>query len=246
MKKYLIIMALLFVASPVYAANTEGHAWSESLGWFDFSNVTVDDADLSGYAYNDNAGWLVLDEISNDAGDLSGYAWSESVGYFDFNNVSIDDNSFSGYAYNDNTGWLSFEDGTNVTTDWEHRVRRSSGGSRRRVITPTPSPTPTTPAPKPQNPDSSPRNNSVRDLKLGNTGNDVKSLQVILNLIEYTVSNSGPGSVGNETEYFGSLTQQALIRFQKENNVTPAVGYYGPLTRAALFEALISKLLPNN
>jgi hypothetical protein len=242
MKKYLLILALFFVASPAYAANTEGYAWGESLGWFDFSNVTVEDDSLSGYAYNDNSGWLVLDEISNDEGNLSGYAWSESVGYFDFGSVTISDNSFSGYAYNDNTGWLSFEDGTNVTTDWEYRRTTSSGSTRRRVKTSAPPPIPTSAL----TPENIPKDNSVRDLKLGDNDRDVKSLQLILNLIGYTVANSGPGSVGNETEYFGSLTQQALIRFQQENEVSPAVGYYGQLTRAALFEVLISKLLTNN
>jgi peptidoglycan hydrolase-like protein with peptidoglycan-binding domain len=39
------------------------------------------------------------------------------------------------------------------------------------------------------------------------------------------------GSLGNETTLFGPLTQSALIRFQKENNIVPAFGYFGPLTR---------------
>lgn len=34
--------------------------------------------------------------------------------------------------------------------------------------------------------------------------------------------------------YFGRLTQQNVIRFQQEQNITPASGFVGPLTRAAI------------
>lgn len=70
-----------------------------------------------------------------------------------------------------------------------------------------------------------------RDLKLNSIGEDVKALQIYLNTHGYTLTNTGPGSLNNETNYFGSLTRQALIRFQKDNNITPAVGYFGPITR---------------
>ncbi len=73
-----------------------------------------------------------------------------------------------------------------------------------------------------------------RDLKLGMTGEDVKALQVILNRKGYTVATTGAGSVGNETTYFGPATQAAVIKFQSARNITPAAGYVGPLTRAAL------------
>ena len=42
----------------------------------------------------------------------------------------------------------------------------------------------------------------------------------------------GGGSPGNETTMFGGLTRAALIEFQKANGITPAVGYFGPKTRA--------------
>ncbi|TSC87083.1 MAG: DNA topoisomerase IV subunit A [Parcubacteria group bacterium Gr01-1014_8] len=74
----------------------------------------------------------------------------------------------------------------------------------------------------------------TRDLKLGSTGADVKALQVWLNANGYMVSASGPGSVGNETMMFGSATRAALIKFQKAKGITPAAGYFGPKTRAAL------------
>src|SRR3990167_2997665 len=73
----------------------------------------------------------------------------------------------------------------------------------------------------------------VRNLELGMSGADVKALQVYLNTHGYVVSSSGPGSPGNETSKFGGATRAAVIKFQKANGITPAVGYFGPKTRAA-------------
>jgi Putative peptidoglycan binding domain len=71
----------------------------------------------------------------------------------------------------------------------------------------------------------------LKDLKLGMTDPDVKLLQQFLNSHGYAVAQSGAGSLGNETEYFGSLTQKALIKFQIANNIQPSVGYFGIITR---------------
>jgi lysophospholipase L1-like esterase len=60
---------------------------------------------------------------------------------------------------------------------------------------------------------------------------EVKLLQEYLNSHGYTVAVTGAGSSGNETDYFGALTKAALIKFQKANGITPAVGYFGPITR---------------
>lgn len=73
-----------------------------------------------------------------------------------------------------------------------------------------------------------------RDLELGDEGEDVKQLQIYLNQNGFTVANSGVGSAGNETTYFGPATQSALIAFQKARGIYPAAGYFGPLTRAAI------------
>jgi len=75
----------------------------------------------------------------------------------------------------------------------------------------------------------------TRDLTIGSTGADVKALQVFLNSSASTeVAASGAGSPGNETTSFGSLTQAALAKWQAANNVSPAAGYFGPKTRAAV------------
>lgn len=73
----------------------------------------------------------------------------------------------------------------------------------------------------------------ARDLTVGSTGADVKCLQQFLNGHGALVSGSGAGSPGNETSYFGTLTKAALAQWQGTKGIVPAVGYFGPITRAA-------------
>ncbi len=75
---------------------------------------------------------------------------------------------------------------------------------------------------------------SPRNLEMGMTGEDVRMLQKFLNTNGYKVSNAGPGSTGNETSFFGVLTKNALAKFQSANNIFPASGYFGSLTRAKI------------
>lgn len=70
-----------------------------------------------------------------------------------------------------------------------------------------------------------------KDLRLGMVHPDVKRLQQWLNSHDYPVALSGVGSMGHETQTFGNLTKQALIMFQKANNIEPSVGYFGSITR---------------
>ncbi len=72
----------------------------------------------------------------------------------------------------------------------------------------------------------------TRNLTLGSTGADVKALQQFLNAKGFQVAATGAGSPGNETSYFGGLTKAALAKFQAANGISPAVGYFGPITRA--------------
>lgn len=74
----------------------------------------------------------------------------------------------------------------------------------------------------------------LRNLSFGMTGNDVLLLQKFLNNNGFIIATTGPGSQGNETTYFGKATQQAVINFQMTNTISPAVGFVGPLSRAAL------------
>jgi hypothetical protein len=70
----------------------------------------------------------------------------------------------------------------------------------------------------------------TKNLFLGNTDPEVKMLQQFLNIRGYTVTVSGPGSPGKETDYFGNATKSALIKFQINNNINPT-GNFGPITR---------------
>ncbi len=83
----------------------------------------------------------------------------------------------------------------------------------------------------------------LQNLSLGSSGTDVIALQELLNQDPATrVASAGPGSPGNETGYFGPLTQTAVIRFQDKYAsavLTPAGlargnGYVGSYTRAQL------------
>ncbi|MBI2025636.1 peptidoglycan-binding protein [Candidatus Kaiserbacteria bacterium] len=72
------------------------------------------------------------------------------------------------------------------------------------------------------------------NLTVGSLGSEVKALQEYLNANGYVIASSGPGSPGNETTMFGSLTKAAVIKYQKAKGITPAVGYFGAKTRAAV------------
>ena len=72
------------------------------------------------------------------------------------------------------------------------------------------------------------------------TGDDVKELQRLLNKQGFNIASSGLGSLGNETNYFGLLTQTALIKFQTSHNITPAIGYFGPITRTFVNRTQVS------
>ncbi len=78
-------------------------------------------------------------------------------------------------------------------------------------------------------------------LSLGVTGQQVKTLQKLLNSKGYAVATSGNGSSGFETTYFGPATDAAVKRFQcatiqvcSGSPVTNGYGATGPRTRAAL------------
>ena len=73
-----------------------------------------------------------------------------------------------------------------------------------------------------------------RNLTVGMAGNDVRALQVWLNTHGYVLASSGPGSLGSETMTFGGLTRTALAKFQADVGISPAVGYFGPVTRSYL------------
>jgi len=71
-----------------------------------------------------------------------------------------------------------------------------------------------------------------KDLKYGMNDPLVLILQRYLNTHGFVLSATGAGSVGSETDYFGPATRNSLISFQKAKGINPALGYFGPITRA--------------
>ena len=75
-----------------------------------------------------------------------------------------------------------------------------------------------------------------RSLSTGAVGEDVHCLQRYLNWAGFTIASSGPGSPGNETQYFGSLTASAVARWQNAHaavvltplGIISGTGYWGP------------------
>lgn len=81
----------------------------------------------------------------------------------------------------------------------------------------------------------------TRNLTVGSTGNDVMELQKFLNAqagIQVAAAGSA-GSPGMETSYFGPATKAALAQYQAANGISPAVGYFGPITRGHVNSAVV-------
>lgn len=78
-----------------------------------------------------------------------------------------------------------------------------------------------------------------RNLSLGQSGADVANLQSFLVSKGLLVIPTGiaPG-------YFGPLTEQALIQYQLQKGIVPAIGYFGPITQQSLLND--SESSPNN
>lgn len=69
------------------------------------------------------------------------------------------------------------------------------------------------------------------DLTIGSSGPDVTRLQQWLISKGYSIPAGATG-------YFGIQTQAAVAAYQRANGITPAVGYFGPITRAKVNASL--------
>jgi hypothetical protein len=80
----------------------------------------------------------------------------------------------------------------------------------------------------------------TRNLTTGDTGQDVMDLQKLLNAKGFTVSVTGAGSAGQESQYFGPATAAAVAKMQEMYaaevltplGLTAGTGYFGTATRA--------------
>lgn len=67
----------------------------------------------------------------------------------------------------------------------------------------------------------------TRDLTIGSTGSDVVALQDML-----IASGDLVLPAGVSKGYFGALTKSSLAKWQAKMSISPAAGYFGPVTRA--------------
>ena len=81
----------------------------------------------------------------------------------------------------------------------------------------------------------------TNNLDFGQVSPQILLLQQILNHAGFVLAASGPGAVGAETTFFGSLTRTAVMKFQCEKGIvcsgnagTTGYGRVGPRTRTAL------------
>ncbi len=80
----------------------------------------------------------------------------------------------------------------------------------------------------------------IKNLKIYDISEDVRTLQKYLNSNGFKVSDKGPGSPGKETNYFGTLTFKAVVKLQEQyksqilapSNLKKGTGYFGPSTRS--------------
>ena len=85
----------------------------------------------------------------------------------------------------------------------------------------------------------------ARDLSVGSTGEDVRRLQVFLNRNDHVLADTGPGSPGNETAYYGERTRAAKQRYQVTHGIQPTVeyGHFGFSSRAQVNNILSTQPL---
>lgn len=235
-----------------------GHAYNDNIGWIVLDGVANDgNGTLSGYAWSESVGYIDFNDVTISGGQFSGYAYNDNIGFISFNCSNTDTCGVVDYKVS--TTWAPAVDEPAP----EPRRSGSSGSRRVAApTTPAPETVVTTKTQNQLSPTQildilvsaglvsgdeiekirailesiipQTSNNSefTRDLDLNDTGADVMALQKFLNANGFTLATTGAGSPGNETTYFGPATRSALARFQASNNILPSVGYFGPLTRA--------------
>ena len=88
---------------------------------------------------------------------------------------------------------------------------------------------------------------TTQTLSFGSTHPEVQTLQQFLNKQSTPIAQTGPGSPGQETTYFGTATQRALKAYQQSKNI-PQTGVLDETTKTAIavdntIEMLIVRIL---
>ncbi len=219
--------------------------------------------DFTGYAYGENVGWISFNSANGGSVVYKvSTSWRPQSTRPQCNNGSDDDND--GYIdYPDDRNCSSLTDtrerksntyvapteDDNTTFGGEEDITTSTSTIATSTVSQISTSTPTT-TPSVITPITPPTDTSTeelfkftgmftRDLYLEIKGEDVKELQKFLNSKGFAVGTSGVGSTGNETNYYGNRTANAVIKFQEANSDTvlkplgliKGTGYFGKLTR---------------
>jgi hypothetical protein len=211
-----------YILNAIENASTEVTSFDKSVTVsIDYQNADIEGIDpdtLKIWHYEDGAGWRELTSCSTAVNGVGG-------------TVTCQTTSFSVFGiFGESSGGGSSSSSSTVSSGSIPKVVDSN------TVTP-PSETPAVPTAPSLNEN---KNFSfTKNLWVGIRDMDVKLLQRFLNLKGFTVSTDGPGSAGQETEFFGAKTKQALIKFQeayKVNILNPiglnfGTGFFGPQTR---------------
>ena len=103
------------------------------------------------------------------------------------------------------------------------------------IVVPTPPPSATRPivAPAPIA--------SFPTYRRGDRGIAVRTIQRNMNRLGYVVAQSGPGSPGHETDYFGPATERAVKSFQRSASLAQT-GVFDSATRYAVQRRILARL----
>jgi hypothetical protein len=190
-----------------------------SYTYTDADVLGLDESTLSMYHYHDDE-WLALDDCSvNEA----------------TNTISCDAPSFSTFAIFGTAASTSAGTGNTLKSQVDNLLRHGMIEKAEVLKQKYPSVYPNESKTKVTG-TSSVGTVAARDLFVGVTGEDVILLQKFLNAQGFTIATQGPGSLGNETTYFGLLTKAALASYQGAKGISPTAGYFGPRTRAVILE----------
>lgn len=176
------------------------------LQGFNTNTITSTSTNITTYtlSFNTQGGSSVSDVILN-AGSNTLLPTAPTLSGYTFKNwntLAAGD----GIAYLAGTSYIMPSNNTTLYAIWSQNIT-TRGGKKNRLYSSmiTTSLTP-------------------RDLTKGLSGEDVGLLQELL--IE-----QGQQIPAGATGYFGSQTQSALASYQSKNNIIPASGYFGPITR---------------
>ena len=150
----------------------------------------------------------------------------------EFSDIDLDNTKTYHYAI------YAYDKKPNYSSPAMLSAQPQAGVETTSITVPVPPPLQQTQGKQPCIPQTIPGLTLTRSLALGSTGADIKLLQQYLNTNGFIIAQSGPGSPGNESTYFGSLTVKAIQRFQAQNGIvtsgspeTTGYGAVGPKTR---------------